>query len=854
LGGQTNPYRFNLDADGMSDTVIKDRDASDQTLILNALAIRDLVEEALIKSNAVAKATPTGLAAAKLANQYSDIYEPVAARTATDNVGMANDIWFGAAAATVDGEVFSAYAVVTGGRFTSLIINGTREVDGEVVLINTLGDAEFTAVGELADGKDDFYETIGADIKTFLATAELQTELVDQLADPYDFTTRGAFGVPALDSAQTAKFTSRFGSQLLLAVEAAAKPAIDDMVRTRALAVRTLFQDRFSTAAGTNNTRAGQTPILYSEMTYTPVGYPSGGFQLTNDVARFYSGLSSRNFSRVTFESSDRNVLDVNNNGVITTRRIEADSTATITMTLEFDDQVFTYSTYNVYTIASYNRMVLNALHTDQGNISVAGVRKSPDTSVVFDGRTVLLGASVQLETPNNGLYTDYTGDGGADQRGLNFLVRSGLLIRNTNGVVENVAVTDANWNSGVVNPGSGLGTTYVFGYYRNYGLSTQEAIGNLSELPAGTHTITAAAQYGTELQAPLVVTRRFTVTIITQTEAATRVLSELEPANLLSDITTTAAARLDNTTSVIGVAVRWSLLPVGSTTTSGIVNVEVGDATLKVAELTYRTASLQQQLTVQRNYTDQKFVLRADFERQILNPSNGATQVVANSNALTGTPQRNYELTVKAATNADVQKRIVDDLTTFGLFTRVPLYIEHVTSGVVVDADRISVANAKAAITSGDNPSITFEIAVPATATSYYVLPANADGDAFADLRIASLSGITHYVVMITSGAKDTGSGIYDLSGLIQYGATAGATGDDVPFMQIDVTTGELELLNQTTELWPIAANSGLVQTFPFTVSARVRLSTDTDPATFQVNVNSISKDVILYKNPYNS
>jgi hypothetical protein len=33
-------------------------------------------------------------------------------------------------------------------------------VDGEIVLLTSLGDDEFEAVGELEDGEDDFYELI----------------------------------------------------------------------------------------------------------------------------------------------------------------------------------------------------------------------------------------------------------------------------------------------------------------------------------------------------------------------------------------------------------------------------------------------------------------------------------------------------------------------------------------------------------------------------------------------------------------------------------------------------------------------------------------------------------------------
>jgi hypothetical protein len=75
-----------------------------------------------------------------------------------------------------------------------LVVEGTRLVDGEITLLTTLGDAEFTAVGELVDGADDFYELIPADISVLLAAGE-QAKLVNDVSANYGFRGRDSFGL-----------------------------------------------------------------------------------------------------------------------------------------------------------------------------------------------------------------------------------------------------------------------------------------------------------------------------------------------------------------------------------------------------------------------------------------------------------------------------------------------------------------------------------------------------------------------------------------------------------------------------------------------------------------------------------
>jgi hypothetical protein len=88
-------------------------------------------------------------------------------------------------------------------------------------------------------------------------------------------------------------------------------------------------------------------------------------YELASLIAKDESDI---NFSRVSYESSNRDAMDVGSNGVITVRRLDSDQSSVITMTLEFENSMFIYTTtYQALTRAAYNRtIILNALNTKQ--------------------------------------------------------------------------------------------------------------------------------------------------------------------------------------------------------------------------------------------------------------------------------------------------------------------------------------------------------------------------------------------------------------------------------------------------------------------------------------------------------
>ena len=100
------PYKFNLAADGTSNTKLA---TTGYLLELNALEVRDLVEDALLKAKA---ADVAGISAtAEAALQFNGaVYTPSALGLLTS--GIANGIWFGYAPSNVDGEVLFGFAHV----------------------------------------------------------------------------------------------------------------------------------------------------------------------------------------------------------------------------------------------------------------------------------------------------------------------------------------------------------------------------------------------------------------------------------------------------------------------------------------------------------------------------------------------------------------------------------------------------------------------------------------------------------------------------------------------------------------------------------------------------------------------
>jgi hypothetical protein len=803
---------LNLDAAGATNSVFLNNAGVAGSFILNGLAVRNLLEEALLDAANAAKAvsalaagaTNAQKAAAALPFQYSPVG---AANTATIDLGsgIADGIYFGAAAANVDGEVFFGYAVVNKNLIETLIVEGTRLVDGEIVLLTTLGDAEFVATGELVDGKDDFYELIPGDLVEALK-APVQQQIITELSTQYDFTSRGVFGQVTLTSSA---LSQRFGAETLLVVEEIAKQGIDGMVAERAAALGLVFRDTAPSATPARNV----TNPLYSQQVYNPA--------IVGNANLIFPGVA---FTRVSFESSNRDVLDVDSTGRITVRRLEVDGTATVTMRLEFDSQEFTYTTtYRALTVSSYNREILNQLHAVQ--LSTA------DTSITLEGRRVIQGLSLELENPVSEAYTDYS----KTSRPF-LLVDSGILISTSAGVTTS-GVSQAQLDDTALTGGQN------FGWFLNYGQSTARAITNLSQLTPGTYTLTAVIQFDTTGTTPLEVTRRVSLTVLSAADATAAVLAGVKPGSLLPGglITTeTAAASLSRNSTILGVVVDWTI----STPTSNSFTDAVNDtAGVKLAELT--TSKSTTTLNVTRNYSDQKLLVRASLGRGYFDPQGDLQE----EGALTGNPIVNYEFTVRANSVAAIRTRVLTALA--NQYRSIPNFVALGSTGATL-VESLYVASGASTLTLDIATKISFGFAT--TEVGYVVLPGTTS--AFADVNIATLSGVDYYVIVRTSGGQDVGSGLYNLSG---FAGGSGLTGTnlfgssgatDIPFLVIDAQSGEVFLNDDSFDAFD---TSGIVapKEFKFTIFTRVRLSVGTNPAVYEIDDSTLRRDVVLFKNP---
>jgi hypothetical protein len=427
------------------------------------------------------------------------------------------------------------------------------------------------------------------------------------------------------------------------------------------------------------------------------------------------------------------------------------------------------------------------------------------------------------------------------------FLVKSGILSD-----VGTIITTSG--ATGLVLAGSGSETISAatvdatsgprFGWFLNYGQSSSKAIYNLNEITApGTYVLTAVARYNTT-GAPALVTRRVSVTIISEADAIARAAAEIKPGTLLANGDVTAATvDLSNATSVIGVNVRWEIA--GATGTGfGTSTVKDGNS-LNLVSIKENGVSLTaraQQLSITRNYSDQKFFLRGTLVKGYLQPRD-TSGVVAITDAgfttFTGSnTTRTYEFTVKANSLANLTIRAEGLLK--DNFIKTPLFISLPNSGnTLIDSSTIvQPAGSGVYRTSGlDVINVRYDFAsVP---TGYYVLPfasgvVGATAASLADPL--SASGITHY--MIVSGTAPS-------TIVVQSGTITLANYNGSGLFLLNAANGQIDVVDATQ--FPSAATK--VATFEASLVARVLLSTDTVPTTYNVN-KTIAHPFTVFKN----
>jgi hypothetical protein len=430
----------------------------------------------------------------------------------------------------------------------------------------------------------------------------------------------------------------------------------------------------------------------------------------------------------------------------------------------------------------------------------------------------------------------------------------------------------------------SGL-TTFRFGWFTNYGQSTAVALRSTASLAPGTYTLTAALRYNTT-GADAVVTRRITLTVIDEATAITRALAEVKPATIQPNgfVTNDAANafKLNNETSILGVGIQWGIANAEPGANPSTAAVSVPGTSLPLASLSVAPNANQQQLSVQRNYTDQKFLLRGTLVRLAsgLQPTSsytgGGNHFTSGIDGApiftTGTSLVTYELTVRANTTANVQARILKDLAgANGYFQNVKAYIPlgEAGSGIIGSGAYRGATNSNtfsAVIGSGiskDEPAVRYEfVGLP---DEYYAVPAVLKGEATSgtiSTNPLSASGASYYVLVRTSGTTRLPAGaiytiddngeididagtITDIADIVLDGDTTGV--NDVPFLLLNARTGQVAFVD------PSGFNPAATarQEVSLTIALRVLKSTDANPITYQVNDNSLRHTVVIYRDP---
>jgi hypothetical protein len=268
------------------------------------------------------------------------------------------------------------------------------------------------------------------------------------------------------------------------------------------------------------------------------------------------------------------------------------------------------------------------------------------------------------------------------------------------------------------------------------------------------------------------------------------------------------------------------------------------------LAKLTPSTTAPTTALAIQRNYSDEKFVLRANLITTYF--VQGAAVNVTSPAALTGTPVINYEFTVKRTLDSLVAERLEDKLVNW--FNNLPTQVQLTGTGTpTVLVEGMYDKTLPAAIT--DQPTLLYGITT--SETGYYVVPVVSGVGTLSAVQAARMQNVTQYVVF-REGAdgKDVSAGFISSSSLITNSDGALLSGlvglgTDIPVLLLNVTTGKLETLTTSELAFSFEGKAANEAVFNFEIVGRILLSTDSVEETKQVNSSELTHSVSLFYNP---
>jgi hypothetical protein len=585
-----NPYRINLLADETTDSITD--------FVADAAFHQDLLVEALLQASSATATTQR-------------LYPALALDAAVYSNGkLANGRHFVSIPANIKAEQYFALVDVRNNKIANMFVDATRFVGGEIVTLAELKAAE-TPLGlgvttEPTD--DDFYELIGADIA---ALVESQSFIGSMAAN---------FGYRELD--EITPVTKDTGS---LADVSSYQPQFIGLVNELGDVALRAYVAEYAELVGKEfaaTALAGGIPkVLLAQGASSSFNKTIDLTNVNDSGVEEFPGSTTARFT-VRFDSADSRTLSLSSTTLTAASDVTTTTVVPVTLRLTFEDfdEEFVVS-YTVKPLNEYNRDAIAFAN----RASMGTATTKPLAEAWF---------SDQLGFSQNTTLS-----------GLNNLR---MIVGDTNGdyKVETLPTTLGIYNSGTSLSNYLSGVTNVSWSIR-YGATNQSGVTELSELPAGVHTLTMKLVYD-NLGTPVTTDDKFllqnyTVTVLSVADALVSAMgSDLRPGIIV------------NNGEVSSQTIKLDLLPSEANRIAGLRYVWTVQSGSENAKLN----AAGDTLTITRLYSQDKVELRGTATHTLLPLS-------------AGTNFKTFEFRVLPESATEIQSRI--DKLTANVFERAP-------------------------------------------------------------------------------------------------------------------------------------------------------------------------------------
>ena len=440
--------------------------------------------------------------------------------TVSATAKLANGRYFVSLPANAKGEQYFGFFLVEGNRIVNAVVDATRFVGGKVTTLVTLKGAEtpLSTGVTVEPTNDDFYELIGGDISKLIAG---QSGVLTLIENNFGYTSRDSINIVPATSGVFNDLGANKDVVRLLTHELA-NVALRARVAERAAEVGKLWTDLAKAGTATKNLFAGQVISFFTED--------------ASAKAQFGS-LPTALFS-VRYDSSDNRVLAISSTSLTAQQDVTVTTSANVTLRLTFDGVDYEYvATYNVKPLVSWNQDVIAAANASTSvNVyynSGIGFTENTKLSTLNNLRMI-----VGQESPVVPALPTSLG-----------ILNSGTTVNALTNYLSGVDIANAQW-------------------FIRYGTTTSNEITDLSELVAGTQTVTLKLTFdnlGTSsVEDDRFILRDYTVTVLTPAQALTAALVEAVPGIILNNGEATQSTGLklplkQTTSPIAGVSYVWT-------------------------------------------------------------------------------------------------------------------------------------------------------------------------------------------------------------------------------------------------------------------------------------------------------